>query len=103
MIPENIKKACELAKDPGSCKYTDGEKPLCVIAQLYVLEGGDVKDMLDWGTTVIRRVEYNSILENMFDKYGLNNLVEMQYIWDKGEDEIASRNSLLKFVEEASF
>ena len=32
MVPENIKKACELARVPGNCVYRDKKGPCCVIA-----------------------------------------------------------------------
>lgn len=61
MDKTNLYKALELATQPGACLYVYGGKPCCIIAQLYVLEGGKVEDMLSvrsecGGWTTVKRV-----------------------------------------------
>lgn len=47
MNKENLKRAIELAKGPGQCRYLDtADEPQCVVAQLAVLEGINLKQII---------------------------------------------------------
>lgn len=87
MDKTNLYKALELAVQPGACLYVYGGKPCCIIGQLYVLEGGKVKDMLsvkhklgEWST--VNHV-YEDIAPPQLTKYPKQLLIEMQKKWDE--------------------
>lgn len=89
MLPENIKKACQLAKHPGQAMYyVDGE-PSCFIAQLKELEGS--KEVLKEG----RSFDAHNIVE--LNKYGVDRLQDLQDTWDSSEE--ITNEELLEFAE----
>lgn len=77
-------RAIALARKPGSCLYIHEGKPCCVIAQLLLLEGGDLEDIkASWirDNNVhipIHKVENRGRLA----KYPIKVLKELQAIWD---------------------
>ena len=84
-VPDNIAKACELAREPGGCKYIDEDGyPCCVIGQLYALEGFDTNDLKD-----VNKFSSYIESENMFllsDKYGKERLDNLQNYWDDSNE-----------------
>lgn len=103
MDKTNLYKALSLAKNPGNCKYVQDGKPCCIIAQLFVLEGGTVEEMgeenyPEWST--IRRV-YHDQAPPQLTKYPLELLVAMQSNWDRENgvfDSIKSRRDTIKQI-----
>ena len=96
-VPENIKKACELAKNPGSCKYSNKDgSPCCVIGQLYVLEGFDVTEFSCQNTTIDHVKAEN--IDLLFSKYTKDRLTTLQFYWDSNND--ATNEQLLEKAEE---
>jgi hypothetical protein len=102
MVPEEIIKACQLAEGPRSCQYVNNGQPCCVIAQLYVLRGGDVEDMYEWDD--VTRNSVSNIIEDFgidfgYDEYQLSVL---QALWDNCDTTVLddSRKLLLEKAEE---
>ena len=95
-VPENIKKACELAKGPGQCKYSVGPDPYCVIGQLYTLEGFDVSEFKCQNTTIDHVKAEN--IDLLFSKYTKDRLTTLQFYWDSNND--ATNEQLLEKAEE---
>jgi hypothetical protein len=82
---EKCLKAVELAKFPGACRYVaeDGVTPLCVIAQLGVLEGVSLDAMTIWGRKAIWDVfafgrEGHEVLASYDERF----LTKLQKLWD---------------------
>lgn len=86
-MKDNLLRAIALAQKPGSCLYIHEGKPCCVIAQLLLLEGGDLEDIkaswIDWGNVhiPIHKVENRGRLA----KYPIKVLKQLQTIWDYPE------------------
>jgi len=95
-VPENIKKACELAKGPGQCKYSVGPDPYCVIGQLYTLEGFNVSELKNENTTIDYLRSEN--IDLLFSKYGKDRLATLQCYWDSNS--YATNEQLLEKAEE---
>lgn len=101
MDKTNLYKALALAKNPGNCLYVERGQPCCIIAQLYVLEGGTVEEMegggkfKEWST--IRRV-YIDRAPTQLTKYPMNLLIAMQANWDSRNifDSMSSRIGRIK-------
>jgi hypothetical protein len=90
MVPENIKKACELAKDPGEGMYYNDGKPSCFIAQLVEVEGLNIH--LGEGQTF----DQHDIPE--LNKYGVETLQQLQDYWDGSKER--TNKELLEYAEE---
>lgn len=90
-MKRNLLKAIELAKGAGSCQYIKGGEPCCVIAQLYVLEGGKVEDMEGWGNnwsnTTVDAVIRKNLDNGVLKKYDRQLLTRLQNTWDNFEDD----------------
>lgn len=97
---EKLLKAIDLAKKPGSCKYVIDGEPICVIAQLYVLEGGKVEDMEKWGDTVIQTIKKETEDLPALDGYDINILLDLQSYWDDEKDEEEARKNMRSLVNE---
>lgn len=104
MDKTNLYKALELARNPGNCLYVERGQPCCIIAQLFVLEGGTVEEMesrgdyKEWST--VRRV-YLDKAPPQLTKYPLELLVAMQSNWDRENgvfDSIKSRRDTIKQI-----
>lgn len=96
-LPENIRKACKLAKKPGSCEYVDENFcPICVIAKLYVIEGGLPEVMAKWRNTQCVNVD-DPLMETLFAKYGREFLYNLQGFWDSNPS--ASNKDLIAKAE----
>lgn len=95
MLPENIKKACELAQVPGECKYVVDEKPCCVMGQLYVLEGFDINDLKETSDMFCNIITDNQQLIDK--KYGQLRLYDLQCYWD--DYPLKTNEELLKKAE----
>jgi len=96
-VPENIKKACELAKNPGSCKYSNEDgSPCCVIGQLYVLEGFNVSELKNENKAIDYLRSEN--IDLLFSKYGKDRLATLQCYWDSNS--YATNEQLLEKAEE---
>lgn len=80
---ENLKQAIKLAKGPAEGMYTRDGKPYCIIGQLYVLEGGNVKDLEEWEDQQIWDIPNRGCL----DKYPIAVLRSLQTTWDDDEYE----------------
>jgi hypothetical protein len=89
MLPENIKKACLLAKHPGRAMYYVDDKPSCFIAQLNELEG--LKNPLMEGASF----STHQIVK--LEKYGIDRLQDLQDFWDRSEE--TTNEELLEFAE----
>jgi hypothetical protein len=84
MLPENIKKACELAQGAGECEYVIDGKPCCVIGQLYSLEGFDISN-LEGNITCWHNVSLRN--KDIIDrKYGELKLERLQSFWDSSKN-----------------
>lgn len=75
---ENLKQAIKLARGAGKCDYLNNGKPYCVIAQLYVLEGGSVEDLKEWEGCTITGIDDRGCLK----KYPIKLLDGLQSRWD---------------------
>ena len=92
---DKLNKAIELAREPGSCQYvTDGE-PCCVIAQLYILEGGTVDELRQWRSTVISHVLYE-VNPPQLASYPKDLLADLQYTWDAGCNDAETRREIMR-------
>lgn len=98
MDKTNLYKALELATMAGACLYVHNGKPCCIIAQLYVLEGGKVEDMLsvknklgEW--SAVKHV-YEDLAPPQLTKYPKNLLITMQARWDAAE--LTNRKASIK-------
>jgi len=89
MVTENIKKACQLARSPGGCKYYDEKGPCCVIANLFVLEQDDTIPEEN------RSVRFDHPISV---KYGWGNLSQLQHFWDSSQK--ITNEQLLERAEE---
>mgnify|MGYP003534381023 CR=1 FL=1 len=72
----NLWKAWVIAINAG-CRYVVDGKPACVIAQLYILEGGKVEDMADWHGKPIAYIQ-----PPLLAKYPILFLSTVQYVFD---------------------
>lgn len=91
MLPENVKKACELACGPGDCKYFVDDKPHCVIGQLAVLEGCTVQELKEFkkrvkddgsfADGVLNLIEHEPF-KTKLSKYNAEFLDKLQHYWD---------------------
>lgn len=106
MLPENIKKACELAAEPGRCRYTNGNEPICVIGQLAVLEGCTVAELTEFqencngNNTASDLVKFEPF-KSKLEKYDSGMLRSIQQYWDCHAKRFASPNKeLLYFTKE---
>ena len=86
MLPENVRKACELAKLPGGCTYVADGKPACVIGQLAVLEGCTVEQLSDFEQDNLNVAVLFLLDEEPFKtklaKYNSSFLDMLQMEWD---------------------
>ena len=97
MLPENIKKACQLAKNPNGCRYVENNEPCCVIAQLYVLDGGDIEKLKRCDNiqyNCITSLLQDDLLELDYPEYFLS---QLQNKWDSRD--ICNNEELLEFAE----
>lgn len=94
---ENLKQAIKLAMGAGKCDYLNNGKPYCVIAQLYVLEGGSPEDLKEWEGCTITGIDDRGCLK----KYSIKLLEGLQERWDQSFEETESevRQNMLTFVE----
>lgn len=80
----NVIKAIDLAKGPGECRYclSDGN-PICVIAQLLVIEGDDISCLAE----VNQRIGATSfpLTLSIHQKYDVDFLDDLQNMWDDTE------------------
>lgn len=92
MLPENVKKACELACGPGDCKYVVNDEPYCVIGQLAVLEGCTVEELRAFKERVSNDGSYSdgvlALIEHepfktKLDKYHPHFMDLLQSFWDE--------------------
>jgi hypothetical protein len=90
MVPENIKKACELAKNPGEAMYYVDGKPSCFIAQLVEIEGLKF--------TLMEGKAFNGHNIPKLNKYDVERLQDLQDFWDNSEDR--TNEELLNYAEE---
>ena len=103
---EKLLKAIELATEFGNCTYVKKSEPCCVIAQLFVLEGGTIEDMIDWDVyTVNRLFGLNDKIVTVLSKYPLSLLNTLQACWDStpayfSSDAEAARGKMLAAVED---
>jgi len=92
-VPDNIAKACELAKEAGQCRYVDEDGyPCCVIGQLYALEGFDTNDLKDV-KNLCSYIESENMLSISY-KYGKDKLSKLQEYWDS--DNSVTNDQLLE-------
>lgn len=90
-LKKSLLQAIESAKDYKACKYlSENGEPRCVIAQLFVLSGGNKSDMKDWewhdgnSKTVDDVIETNEHPELI--NYNINLLKKLQNSWDLGHE-----------------
>lgn len=82
MSKANLLKAIDKAEMFGGCDYLHDDKTACcVIAQLYVLEGGDPKDMDEWDNSQVDDIQITHDPEEL-KKYDLRLLCSIQAVWD---------------------
>ena len=105
-VPANVVKAIGKARKPGGCKYVDRDKPCCVIAQLYILEGGNLEELKKFDTENGILYDYisttNDVRRRLF-KHGDSELGELQYTWDNyvHKDKLSNhRKNLLERAKE---
>ena len=80
----NLQKAWDLSRpNLGSAEYLSGEEPNCIIAHLYILEGGKLEDMKVWCNTGIYPM-YDRI--PLLHKYGCDFLTDLQESFDTGNE-----------------
>lgn len=98
-MKENLKKAIELANGAGSCQYrTEEGEPSCVIAQLYVLEGGDVNDLQEDCSVETLAGTSDKFCEILKD-YDMTLLNRLQMEWDVLGFVDDPNEALLKYAE----
>lgn len=90
-----LQTAINKAENPGGCRYAVDERPSCVIAQLYILEGGSVDTLKYWGSTVI-----GCVLEQEHPpelaKYPKWLLQKLQYLWDVGVADAEYKREIMR-------
>lgn len=90
-----LQTAIDKAETPGACRYVVDGRPSCVIAQLYILEGGSVDTLEEWGATVI-----GCVLDEWhpaeFAHYPKGLLQNLQYLWDTGMDDAECRREVMR-------
>lgn len=90
-----LQTAIDKAKNPGKCRYVVDGRPSCVIAQLYILEGGSVDTLGKWRSTVI-----GCILEEQrppkLAHYPKGLLQNLQYLWDVGVNDADTRREAMR-------
>lgn len=99
-----LQTAIDKAENPGARRYVVDGRPSCVIAQLYILEGGsvDTLEWWQWQSTVIGCIlEEQRPPELVHYPEGL--LQNLQYLWDVGVADAdtrreAMREEVAKFV-----
>lgn len=82
---EKLLKAASLAKGPGGCSYSNyKQEPICVIAQLAVMEGVDPKVFAEWDSFgSFNNVKENGLPENdKLNAYEMKLLLHVQDFWD---------------------
>lgn len=97
----NVLKAIELAKGPGSCKYfADDDTPMCVIAQLAKIEGDDYLSLKGLGCTV--RIAINGKKFTGLSKYDIDFLYDLQRNWDSTNEyhEAEVKRGMKSFAED---
>ena len=78
----NLQKAWELSRpNLGSAEYIKCEEPNCIIAHLYILEGGKVEDMRAWNNSSIYSVLHDEI--PFLHKYTREFLTNLQNAFDE--------------------
>ena len=83
-LPENLTRACQQASEPGSCECVKNNNPTCVIACLYILEGGDIEEVKKWTEgQLISELPVNQ--RNLLNRYNTDFLDYLQLEWDSGE------------------
>ena len=90
-----LQTAIDKAENPGACCYVVNGRPSCVIAQLYILEGGSVDTLKEWGATVIGCV-LNERHPAELAHYPKGLLQNLQYLWDIGVDDAESRREAMR-------
>lgn len=93
----NLQTAWELSRpNLGSAEYIKCEEPNCIIAHLYILEGGKIEDMKVWCNTGIYPL-YDEV--PILHKYDCEFLTDLQDAFDEGD---AKQVEKLIVSEEAS-
>ncbi len=78
----NLQKAWDLSRpNLGSAEYLSGEEPNCIIAHLYILEGGKLEDMKVWNNIGIYPM-YDKV--PILHKYERIFLTDLQESFDAG-------------------
>lgn len=90
-----LQTAIDKAENPGECRYVVDGRPSCVIAQLYILEGGSVDTLEEWGATVIGCV-LNERHPAELAHYPKTLLQSLQYLWDIGMDGVDCRREAMR-------
>ena len=81
----NLQKAWDLSRpNLGSAEYLSGEEPNCIIAHLYILEGGKLENMRAWNNTGIYPM-YDEV--PLLHKYERIFLTDLQDAFDSGDVE----------------
>lgn len=99
-LPEEVEKACLNAKNGGSCESIKEDVPRCVIACLYVEEGGDIKDVRSWSREDKPHKFVGDLTREQLGplvKYDLEFLEYLQLAWDSGQ--ITNQELVLKAFE----
>jgi hypothetical protein len=78
----NLDEAISLATDPRGCFYVAGGMPACVIAQLFVLEGGEVEKLKQMEGESISSI--SDACMGPLRRYPRQLLVRLQSEWDTG-------------------
>lgn len=90
MLTENLRKACELAKNPGRCRYVLNNEPCCVIGQLGYLEGISLEELSKYDRDHNDPDSVNQVVRKFGEnypelvKYDVNKLDQLQSFWDDG-------------------
>ena len=83
---DNLLKALELAEGQGHCAYTQNQKtePKCIIGQLFILEGGSMKDLKNaYGNIRSSYQSLKPVQKVLFKKYDKVLLQQIQSAWDE--------------------
>ena len=76
----------------NDCQYLDGNKPVCVIAHLHVLSGGEANDMAGCVSQIDKSApeDVAGVLDlykpETLTSYPRQLLVDLQSIWDSGQE-----------------
>lgn len=78
---QRVVEAIEKAEGLGSCDYVGIERPSCVIAQLYTLEGGSLAELECWEGHMVSAV-IDQFKPELLLAYNRDLLEDLQYLWD---------------------